>query len=154
MPLWGTKSSNTQEVANAALESDPNNDPIASASQAAGTEWLAGHLNHLTEDQEKKLQEFKELCKENGYYKPGSETEEASHDDATMLYVLFSVVRWGLDGADRVCVGDFCARADSTWMALGASSRIPRIGAKRMPSKSCMRTLMWSPMTPPGGWLV
>ncbi|KAE8167795.1 SNase-domain-containing protein [Aspergillus tamarii] len=86
MPLWGTKSS--QESDNAALESDPKNDPVASASQAAGTEWLAGHLNHLTEDQEKKLQEFKKLCEENGYYKPASDKEAASHDDATILRFL------------------------------------------------------------------
>ncbi|KAE8372854.1 CRAL-TRIO domain-containing protein [Aspergillus bertholletiae] len=86
MPLWGSKSS--QESDNAALESDPKNDPVASASQAAGTGWLAGHLNHLTEDQEKKLQEFKKLCEDNGYYKPASDGKEASHDDATMLRFL------------------------------------------------------------------
>lgn len=91
MPLWGSKSS--QESDNAALESDPKNDPVASASQAAGTEWLAGHLNHLTEDQEKKLQEFKKLSEENGYYKSASDSGEASHDDATMLYVF--CLCWG-----------------------------------------------------------
>jgi hypothetical protein len=65
------------------------NDVTASASQAAGTAWLAGHLNHLTPEQEEKLVEFKALVEEKGYYKPaGKDGEEAaSHTDATLLFV-------------------------------------------------------------------
>jgi hypothetical protein len=64
------------------------NDVAASANQAAGTAWLAGHLNHLTPEQEKKLVEFKALVEEKGYYKPGKEDGEiASHSDATLLFV-------------------------------------------------------------------
>ncbi|KAL2220143.1 putative phosphatidylinositol transporter [Thermoascus aurantiacus ATCC 26904] len=69
------------------------NDPAASAAQAAGTAWLAGHLNHLTPEQEEKLAEFKRVCEERGYYKPGKpgsegEGEKPSHDDATLLRFL------------------------------------------------------------------
>lgn len=65
------------------------NDAAASASQAAGTECLSGHLNHLTDEQEQRFGEFKKLCEEKGYYKPSSagQGEKPSHDDATMLWV-------------------------------------------------------------------
>lgn len=64
------------------------NDVTASANQAAGTAWLAGHLNHLTPEQEEKLVEFKALVEEKGYYKPaGKDGEIASHTDATLLFV-------------------------------------------------------------------
>lgn len=94
MPFWGTKSSQpaSESDANSAHDAiEHKNDPVASASQAAGTAWLAGHLHHLTDDQEKKLEEFKKLCEEKGYYKPERDGEKASHDDATMLYVPFAL---------------------------------------------------------------
>lgn len=65
------------------------NDIAASANQAAGTAWLAGHLNHLTPEQGKKLVDFKELVAEKGYYTPKKEDGgPASHNDATLLYVF------------------------------------------------------------------
>jgi hypothetical protein len=64
------------------------NDVTASASQAAGTAWLAGHLNHLTPEQEEKLVEFKALVEEKEYYKPSKDGEAASHTDATLLRFL------------------------------------------------------------------
>lgn len=64
------------------------NDLAASANQAAGTAWLAGHLNHLTPEQEQKLVEFKALVEKKGYYKPKKEgTDVPSHSDATLLFV-------------------------------------------------------------------
>lgn len=89
MPFWRSEPQPTEPESDAksVAESDPKNDPVASASQAAGTAWLAGHLNHLTEDQEKKLEEFKKLCEKEGYYKPETDGQKPSHDDATMLYV-------------------------------------------------------------------
>ncbi|KAL4907556.1 hypothetical protein BDW74DRAFT_149421 [Aspergillus multicolor] len=89
MPLWRTKSNHSQAESDpATTAADPKNDPVASASQAASDAWLAGHLNHLTEEQEGKLTEFKAFCEKEGYYKPGSEGEKPSHDDATMLRFL------------------------------------------------------------------
>lgn len=64
------------------------NDLAASANQAAGTAWLAGHLNHLTPEQEQKLVEFKALVEKKGYYEPKKEgTDVPSHSDATLLFV-------------------------------------------------------------------
>ncbi|KAA8647032.1 hypothetical protein EYZ11_005286 [Aspergillus tanneri] len=94
MPLWRTKSNHSQ----AGSESDPKNDPAVSASQAAGTAWLKGHPNHLTEEQEKTLHEFKKLCEENGYYKSVDEKGKPSHDDATMLRYL-RARKFDLNGA-------------------------------------------------------
>ncbi|KAJ5146351.1 uncharacterized protein N7515_000915 [Penicillium bovifimosum] len=90
--FWGSKT--PQEPQEAQADSTPRNDPTVSASQAAGTAWLAGHLHHLTPEQEEKLQEFKALCAERGYYTPavqqadGVEAKPASHDDATLLRFL------------------------------------------------------------------
>lgn len=83
MPLWRT----TSATATAKSEMEQN-DPAVSASQAAGTEWLSGHLNHLTEEQEGRLKEFKEHCAKEGYYTPASadgDEKKASHGDETML---------------------------------------------------------------------
>lgn len=104
MRLWSTSSSKAPEEQTPLTETsrdDPNldrslsrNDPAASAQQAAGTAWLAGHLHHLTPEQETKLEEFKKLCEEKGYYTPAKEGVKESHDDATMLYVSPFSLRW------------------------------------------------------------
>ncbi|KAJ5378817.1 hypothetical protein N7509_011936 [Penicillium cosmopolitanum] len=93
--FWRTKSHDShasQDPALARTASASKNDPAASADQASGTAWLAGHLNHLTPEQEEKLREFKSVCSERGYYTEaveegeGVEAKEPSHDDATMLH--------------------------------------------------------------------
>ncbi|KAL4784175.1 CRAL-TRIO domain-containing protein [Aspergillus varians] len=94
MPLWGSKSQHSQaesdsaSVQSKAAAAEHKNDPVASASLAASDAWLAGHLHHLTEEQEGKLTEFKKFCEKEKYYKPGGEGEKPSHDDATMLRFL------------------------------------------------------------------
>lgn len=95
--FWRTKSHDShasEDPALARTASASKNDPAASADQASGTAWLAGHLNHLTPEQEEKLREFKRVCSERGYYTEaveegeGVEAKEPSHDDATMLRFL------------------------------------------------------------------
>lgn len=98
--LWRTKSHHSQaseaDASIARTDSASKNDPSASADQAAGTAWLAGHLHHLTPEQEEKLAEFKAACAERKYYTPAveqdGETKPPSHDDATMLYVAMAPV--------------------------------------------------------------
>ncbi|EEP78918.1 conserved hypothetical protein [Uncinocarpus reesii 1704] len=49
---------------------------------------LHGHLNHLTPEQERALEEFKAICTEKELYRPAEEGKTASHDDATLLRYL------------------------------------------------------------------
>jgi hypothetical protein len=49
-----------------------------------------GHLGHLSPDQENAFTNFKLLCAEHGYYTAAEGDKEASHDDATLLYGLYS----------------------------------------------------------------
>ncbi|CAI7625810.1 unnamed protein product [Penicillium glandicola] len=91
--FWGNKTPQDSEQDLARTDSSKN-DPAASASQASGTAWLAGHLHHLTPEQEEKLQQFKALCAERKYYTPaveqadGVDAKPASQDDATLLRFL------------------------------------------------------------------
>ena len=48
-------------------------------------QYPSGHLGHLSQPQKDALETFKQLCEENGYYKPGTGSELASHSDETML---------------------------------------------------------------------
>lgn len=50
-------------------------------------QYPAGHLAHLTDNQQAQLEAFEKLAQEQGYFTPASATTEASHDDETMLYV-------------------------------------------------------------------
>jgi hypothetical protein len=48
-------------------------------------QYPAGHLAHLSENQEAQLTQFKKICQEAGYYAPRAGGQKASHDDETML---------------------------------------------------------------------
>jgi len=49
-----------------------------------------GHLGHLSAEQEHAFQNFKVLCAEHGYYKPGNGADiEPTHDDALLLYAPY-----------------------------------------------------------------
>lgn len=168
--LWRTKSHHSQasEQDLARTASASKNDPSASASQAAGTAWLAGHLNHLTPEQEEKLVEFKAVCAERKYYTPAVEAAEgveavpASHDDATMLYVDpggFDCANYAAHGmrltfSFLLYSGASCEPGDSMSRGRGVNSRIRRIGARRMPSRRSMRISALTRTRLPGGWYV
>ncbi|KAJ5786148.1 uncharacterized protein N7503_011360 [Penicillium pulvis] len=96
--LWRTKSNHSQAEDLSRTASASNNDPAASATAAAGTAWLAGHLKHLTPEQEEKLVEFKKVCAERGYYTAAEGEKPASHDDATLLRFL-RARRFDVEGA-------------------------------------------------------
>ncbi|KAF2500130.1 CRAL/TRIO domain-containing protein [Lophium mytilinum] len=53
-------------------------------------QYPAAHLGHLTENQQAALESFKNLCQDEGYYKPAQVggRPDPSHDDETMLRYL------------------------------------------------------------------
>ena len=59
---------------------------MADLSRIESMQYPAGHLSHLSEQQQTQLEEFKKICQEEGYWTPKAAGQEASHDDETMLY--------------------------------------------------------------------
>jgi len=59
---------------------------MADLSRVESMQYPAGHLAHLSENQQAQLEAFKKIAQEQGYFMPGTATTEASHDDETMLY--------------------------------------------------------------------
>jgi hypothetical protein len=59
---------------------------MADLSRIESMQYPAGHLAHLTNTQQAKLEEFKQICQKEGYWTPATGGREASHDDETMLY--------------------------------------------------------------------
>jgi len=53
-------------------------------------QFPTSHLGHLSDNQQNALDRFKDICQENGYYRPsGPEDHDyASHDDETLLYAF------------------------------------------------------------------
>ncbi|GAA6003600.1 SEC14 family lipid-binding protein [Rhodotorula paludigena] len=49
---------------------------------------LAGHVGHLTPQQEETLQKFKDELAKNGYYTPEASGKPASHEDVTLVRFL------------------------------------------------------------------
>ncbi|KAI2475727.1 CRAL/TRIO domain-containing protein [Pyrenophora tritici-repentis] len=61
---------------------------MADLSRVESMQYPAGHLSHLSENQQAQLVEFKNICRDAGYYTPASGGKQASHDDETMLRYL------------------------------------------------------------------
>jgi hypothetical protein len=76
-------------------------------------QYPAGHLAHLSDNQQQKLNEFKQICQEQGYYTPAAGGKDASHDDETML-----------------CTGATCAHVVLYLKKHISSSKTPRTGEK------------------------
>jgi hypothetical protein len=49
-------------------------------------QYPAGHLSHLSDNQQEQLNTFKKICLDKGYYTPAAAGKAASHDDETLLY--------------------------------------------------------------------
>ena len=56
-----------------------------SAEAAAIETRLAGHLAHLTDGEQKALDDFKKISAEKGFYTPPTANAKASHDDGTLV---------------------------------------------------------------------
>ncbi|KAF1946628.1 CRAL/TRIO domain-containing protein [Clathrospora elynae] len=61
---------------------------MADLSRVESMQYPAGHLAHLSENQEAQLDEFKKICQEANYWTPAKGGQLASHDDETMLRYL------------------------------------------------------------------
>ncbi|KAF2623475.1 CRAL/TRIO domain-containing protein [Macroventuria anomochaeta] len=61
---------------------------MAELTRVESMQYPAGHLAHLSQNQQAQLEAFEKLAQEQGYYTPATETTEASHDDETMLRFL------------------------------------------------------------------
>lgn len=54
----------------------------------------SGHLGHLSDQEERKLRDFKKLVIQKGLYKPQTDEHEyGTHDDAMLLYVPSAVTQ-------------------------------------------------------------
>ena len=51
------------------------------------SQYLAGHLGNLTSEQEKRLETFKQDLAKAGLYTQAIDSQDASHDDPTLLWV-------------------------------------------------------------------
>ncbi|KAK4495471.1 hypothetical protein PRZ48_013802 [Zasmidium cellare] len=56
--------------------------------EAAPILYPTGHLNHLSPQQEQALEAFRELCTEDGCYRPVGNGHQTGHDDDTLLRFL------------------------------------------------------------------
>ena len=50
--------------------------------------WLRGHLGHLSEQEQQAFVHFKAISEQEGIFKPATATSKASHDDATLVFVI------------------------------------------------------------------
>lgn len=83
-------------------------------------QYPAAHYGHLTANQQEALDAFKQLCLEQGYYKPAGtdSSAEASHDDETLLYVCVTILLNLLVSVLRHGADDLCSVASSVRGAL------------------------------------
>lgn len=57
-------------------------------SKITTTNTQTGVLNHLTSEQAKLLEEFRERLTQDGWYSPDGVNGKPTHDDGTLLYGL------------------------------------------------------------------
>lgn len=58
---------------------------MADLQRVESMQYPAGHLSHLTPNQQQQLDTFKKICLEKGYYTATAAGKDASHDDETLL---------------------------------------------------------------------
>lgn len=72
-------------------ESDNINRGQAPLTRTTTTNTQTGVLNHLTEAQGVKLDEFKERLQKDGWWSPDAVNGKPTHDDGTLLYATVSL---------------------------------------------------------------
>lgn len=77
-------------VMDAALEKQQGQPPPDAAKPETR---LAGHIGHLTTQEQSALTAFKALCQKEGLYKPASDGSKASHDDGTLMHAHSTPLR-------------------------------------------------------------
>ena len=58
---------------------------MADLTRVESMQYPAGHLSHLSNTQQARLDEFKQIAQDAGYWTPKSLGNNPSHDDETML---------------------------------------------------------------------
>jgi hypothetical protein len=71
---------------------------MADLQRVESMQYPAGHLFHLSDNQQEKLNEFRKICQEQGYYTPAAGGKAASHDDETLLYGYGGSSQYALAG--------------------------------------------------------
>ncbi|KAF2257719.1 CRAL/TRIO domain-containing protein [Lojkania enalia] len=61
---------------------------MADLKRVESFQYPAAHFGHLNDPQQKALDEFKQICQDEGYYQPAAADGKASHDDETLLRFL------------------------------------------------------------------
>lgn len=70
------------------------NEPVSPVlARTTTTDAQTGTLNHLSEAQEQKLQEFKDKLGQDGWWSPDGVNGKATHDDGTLLYAILQSSR-------------------------------------------------------------
>ncbi|KAE8391586.1 CRAL-TRIO domain-containing protein [Aspergillus alliaceus] len=72
--------------------------PKNSSRQDTEAKWMAGQLNHLTQEQDSKLLRFRNLCEQHGYCKAQTNDEWTDNDRAILLRFL-RAQRFEIDNA-------------------------------------------------------
>ena len=86
-----------------------------------------GHLGHLSSDEEAAFKNFKIVCEEKGYYKPGTGDEPGTHDDATLLFEFPFALKYLSDRYTDA----FSGPAGSLYQMPSTSSQTQRIGVRQ-----------------------
>ncbi len=85
-PKRETGPSANRTMSEAKASKVPSTQPGPPPAKAAATETrLAGHLGHLTPEEQKAFEEFKKISADKGFYTPATANTKASHDDGTLV---------------------------------------------------------------------
>lgn len=85
--LYRTLTGSSQKSYNSKDEKPPTGAPI-DLSKITTSNTQTGVLNHLSDEQARLLEQFKEKLQKDGWWSPDGVNGKATHDDGTLLYEL------------------------------------------------------------------